>query len=238
MAWGRIDDGLYDHPKLDKLGRDRLAGVGLHTLAISWSNRRSTDGVIPPERVRLLGGTMRLADRLVEAGLFERHPEGYLVHDFLEYNDSAEVVAERRAAAADRQRRHRERERDVTRDSDAPVTRDTRRESRHSTRAPAAARPDPTRPSPDHGEIPPPPAERGTKGRRATGTSPRQQGTSPRQTGENPRANGESPRQEREAEKRGPTRLGEIFAEAQRRQSDTTLDLDEHEPMPWEGVRR
>lgn len=63
-------------------------------------------------------------------------------------------------------------------------------------------------------EIPPPPAERGS---RVNGTSPRQLAEHPRANGTNPRALGESPRQEREAQKRGPTQLGEIFGELKRR---------------------
>ena len=105
MPWGRLDDGLYDHPKLDDLGRDRLAGVGLWTLAISWCNRRLTDGFVPSDRIRLLGGTPALADRLVASGLFERHPEGYVVHDFLTFNESREQVEARRDADRKRKRR-------------------------------------------------------------------------------------------------------------------------------------
>lgn len=105
MPWGRLDDGLYDHPKLDELGRDRLAGVGLWTLAISWCNRRLTDGFLPLDRIRLLGGTTQLADRLVTAGLFDSHPEGYRVHDFLAFNESREQVESRREADRNRKRK-------------------------------------------------------------------------------------------------------------------------------------
>lgn len=59
--------------------------------------------------------------------------------------------------------------------------------------------------------LPPPPAKRG---RRKDGTNPRAEGTAPRSTGENPRATGESPRQVREAQKRGPTLIGEILRRA------------------------
>jgi hypothetical protein len=152
MPWGRLDDGLYDHPKLDALGRERLAGIGLWSLAISWCNRRLTDGVIPLDRIRLLGGTTQLADRLVEADLFERHADGYAIHDFLEFNDSREQVEARREAAAERQRRHRSGTRDTTRESHGESRRDSTRDSQsdkgvgHASiaRAPAAARPDPT----------------------------------------------------------------------------------------------
>lgn len=54
------------------------------------------------------------------------------------------------------------------------------------------------------GDSPPPPV-----GRRKNGTNPRSLGT-------NPRAAGSSPRQERQAQKRGPTRLHEILTAVQK----------------------
>ena len=96
MPWGRIDDSFYDHPKLDALGGSRLPCVGLYTLALSWSNRYLTDGFIPADRVRRLGGTVHLAAKLVDAGLWEKVGDDYRVHDFLDFNDSAETVRSRR----------------------------------------------------------------------------------------------------------------------------------------------
>jgi hypothetical protein len=96
MPWGRIDDGFYDHPKLDDLGRNRLACIGLYALALSWSNRYLTDGHIPDDRVKRLGGTPVLADALVRAGLWDKLVDGYRIHDFLDYNESADDVRERR----------------------------------------------------------------------------------------------------------------------------------------------
>lgn len=118
MPWGRIDDGLYDHPKLDRLGAHRLAGVGLWSLAISWCNRRLTDGHLPADRIRLLGGTTALADRLVDAGMFDRCAEGYRVHDFLEFNESRETVEARREADRKRKRKPNGLHPEATPDSD------------------------------------------------------------------------------------------------------------------------
>lgn len=97
MPWGRIDDSLYDHPKVELLPvRVRNACVGLWVRAISWSNRYLTDGRIPLDRIRKLDGDRRLADALVSAGLFDVEDAGYLIHDFLDFNDSAEAVRRRR----------------------------------------------------------------------------------------------------------------------------------------------
>ena len=99
MPWGRLDDSLYDHPKLDRLGRNRLACIGLNTVAVSWCNRYLTDGALPADRVVRLGGTLSLADVLVEAGLWERTDDGYRIHDFLDYNQSKEDVLAGREVA-------------------------------------------------------------------------------------------------------------------------------------------
>lgn len=115
MPWGRLDDSLYDHPKLDDLpgteealegipgdGMVRLAAVGLWARSISWCNRFLTDGKVPRDRIVKLDGSRELADLLVRVGLFERCSGGYQVHDFLQFNDSRDVVLERRAKEAAR----------------------------------------------------------------------------------------------------------------------------------------
>ena len=103
MPWGRLDDSLYDHPKLDRLGEsDRLPGIGLWALSISWSNRFLTDGHVPRGRVEKLGGSLELAESLVSAELFDHDGTGYRIHDFLEFNDSRADVEERRQKEAER----------------------------------------------------------------------------------------------------------------------------------------
>ena len=96
MPWGRIDDTLYDHPKVDDLGRYRLPCMGLYLLALSYSNRHLTDGHIPTGQVKRLGGTRFLAEQLVRVGLWDLLVDGYRIHDFLDYNDSASAVRRRR----------------------------------------------------------------------------------------------------------------------------------------------
>jgi hypothetical protein len=117
MPWGKLDDSLYDHPKLDKLGRHRMACAGLWAVSISWCNRRLTDGFVPLSRVVQLGGTAAQADHLVKAGLFEKAPDGYQVHDFLDFNDSKEYVLLRRAKDVVRQRLQRESHQESRRDT-------------------------------------------------------------------------------------------------------------------------
>lgn len=202
MPWGRLDDSLYDHPKLDLIPvEERLAAIGLWTRAISWCNRFLTDGLVPRDRIVKLDGTVDLADRLVAAGLFEPAQHGYLVHDFLAFNDSREKILERRQHDADRKAKWRA-DRDAekngrnasgrshsgtprTKRASVPggVTPESQVESPRDSRT-RESRPVPSRPidTPD-------PAERGGRGNpRGNGTNPRARGTSPRQVAERERA--------------------------------------------------
>jgi hypothetical protein len=121
MPWGRLDDSLYDHPKLDRLeDAERLAAVGLWALAISWSNRFLTDGHIPRGRIERLGGTIALADALVGAELFDASSTGYEIHDFLEFNDSRADVIARREYEAQRKAEWRKRKRPGGTDDGTP----------------------------------------------------------------------------------------------------------------------
>lgn len=202
MPWGKLDDSFYDHPKLDELGRDRLAGAGLWAVSISWCNKRLTDGHVTFERIARLGGTTRLAERLADVGLYERVPGGYLIHDFLDFNDSREMVEARREAERIKKRSQR-----AAGSASVGRGRDGRYVSPGDTPGESpATRPDPSRPVQ---EIPPPPAERG---RRRDGTNPRATGSSPRQNGHAPRDLGESPRQIVKAQKRDMTPLHVILA--------------------------
>ena len=107
-----------------------LAALGLHALAISQSARRETNGAVDTdwldEKLRKLTARerTRLERMAVDLGLFDvllagevrdlntkRGPDVavgpfdddcYLVHDYLDYNDSAEYLEARRRADAER----------------------------------------------------------------------------------------------------------------------------------------
>lgn len=98
MTWVRLDDGIYDHPKILAVDPgDRL----LYVWGLCWSSRHGTDGLIPrsalPYLALFAGADDDAADRLVAAGLW--HPidgAGWTVHDFGDYQPSAAEVAELR----------------------------------------------------------------------------------------------------------------------------------------------
>lgn len=114
MAWGRMDDGFHDHPKVEGLS---LAAVGLWTLNYTWAHRHRRDaaipGFIPDARVRKLAGSRAkaLATELTtpppgkKHGLWEPVEGGYMIHDFADYlprRDPTEAAESGRKGAARR----------------------------------------------------------------------------------------------------------------------------------------
>src|SRR5579875_1045638 len=107
MAWGRIDDGFDDHPKvLELLEHEQgCAAVGLWTLCFTWAHRNTrkagkTPGLIPAGLPRrYLGPAAReLAGLLVSVGLWDEAEDGWLIHDFGDYL-ATERTREARARA-------------------------------------------------------------------------------------------------------------------------------------------
>ena len=121
MSWVKIDDGFVEHPKIAKVG---MIGAWLQLQALCYANRNLTDGFIPTAIAEsfMRFGTIRVDDetavqwtvgehsgmqgldlpdvpwpaKMVEAGLWEAVPHGYLIHDYSEYQPTKEhVLAER-----------------------------------------------------------------------------------------------------------------------------------------------
>lgn len=97
MAWARIDDNFFNHPKVRKAGKD---AVMFHVAALCHSNAFTTDGFIANDMLELIATQAfqrradGYADRLVECELWERVEGGYQIHDFLKYNHSKTEVEE------------------------------------------------------------------------------------------------------------------------------------------------
>lgn len=109
MAWVRIDDQFTEHPKLVEAGP---LAVAMQMAGLCYANRQLTDGLLPRKIVARFMPSVcfdpetgeeitwkDVARRLVEIGVWDEVDEGYLIHDYLEYQPSrAEVEAEREAA--------------------------------------------------------------------------------------------------------------------------------------------
>lgn len=99
MAWVRIHDGAMSHPKVLALS-DRAFRVWVNGL--SYCQMHLTDGFIPDRASGIVGTTVKSVSELCSVGLWEANPAGWTVHDYLQWNDSREVVRGKRDSAAER----------------------------------------------------------------------------------------------------------------------------------------
>ncbi len=110
MTWAKIDDRANEHRKLLAAGAE---AAWFWACGLMYANRqRARDGFIPDIALPLLYPVRRprrLADKLVTVGLWDRdesstdpRQHGYRIHDFGEWNRSAEQVEADKAAARSR----------------------------------------------------------------------------------------------------------------------------------------
>jgi hypothetical protein len=123
LPWVRIDDEFPHHPKVTTVGP---FGVALQVAALCYSNHFLTDGFIPYGAVRTLLdfnrlgenigdrvevwvelGGMNIAERLVEAGMWDEVEGGFQIHDYDHYQPSRVEVEAERKKNRDRVAKHR-----------------------------------------------------------------------------------------------------------------------------------
>lgn len=105
MAWFKVDDGLYSHPKWLGLSKGARS---LWVTAGSWSAAQLTDGKVPESVLPILGGNAREATELASAGLWRPISTGWRFHDWDDYQPTRRDVLDRRARSAERIRKWRE----------------------------------------------------------------------------------------------------------------------------------
>jgi hypothetical protein len=101
VPWFPVDDTFHSHPK--RLATS-AAALGLWVVAGSWSNAHLTDGRVPDHVLPLLlPDAEKLADELVQTGLWRRARGGYVFKDWLEWGSkhSAREVREIRRKRAE-----------------------------------------------------------------------------------------------------------------------------------------
>lgn len=130
LPWVKLDDGFDDHEKVVELLGDAgerdlsglsleelrelasqllgLGAIGLHTLALTYSGRRLTDGTVSKQLPRRFGAPPIAVDLLVEHDLWEQRAGGWQIHDYLDYNPSKEKVEAEREAAKTRMKKVRD----------------------------------------------------------------------------------------------------------------------------------
>jgi hypothetical protein len=105
MTWAKLDDGFFDNPKVMETS---FAARGVWATALSWCARKLTDGKISAKAARLLEFPPELITELVVAGLWEPAADGngWVLHDYLEYNPNREKVQALREAGKQRAAKH------------------------------------------------------------------------------------------------------------------------------------
>src|SRR5262245_10798864 len=139
--WVRLDDGFADHPKIKRAGP---LATWLHVAGLCYASRYSTDGHLPVEVIPTLASfqdlvvqVQTLVDRLVEVKLWERAEGGFVIHDFLDYNPSAEKVKAEREAARQRMQAQRGGRSDKVRENGATSSREVRGNKGRSSASPS-----------------------------------------------------------------------------------------------------
>jgi hypothetical protein len=89
VTWTKIDGDFHSHPKVRAVGNK---AVGVYVRELSWSNAYGTDGRIVPADLSVFGATLVDAKALVRAGLWDVADGGWQVHDFADYQPTAESV--------------------------------------------------------------------------------------------------------------------------------------------------
>lgn len=97
MSWFRVDDKAAFHRKVLKAGNEAF---GAFARMGSWSSDHLTDGRVPIETALLIANE-HVLQKLCFVGLLEPDGADFVIHDFLDYNPSAEEIREERAHNAE-----------------------------------------------------------------------------------------------------------------------------------------
>lgn len=108
MSWVKLDDEFVEHPRVSSLSDKAFR---LHVAGICHASRKLTDGHISTTDARVLLALTRTSSRhvaeLLEAGAWTANGDGWEIHDYLDYNPTAEQVKEKRQKWLERQNRRR-----------------------------------------------------------------------------------------------------------------------------------
>lgn len=103
MPWAKLDDGIVDNLKTLSVWSGDPAAFALDIRAIAWSAKQLTNGFVPTQLVAAwfpaAEQRARLVDLLIASGRWEvAEQDGWLIHDFLDYNPSREEIEAERDA--------------------------------------------------------------------------------------------------------------------------------------------
>jgi hypothetical protein len=102
MAWVKLDDGFFGHPKVQRAGRD---AAQLFLASLCYSSSYLTDGVVDKSALGAVSALVGIPNRvaktlpsqLCNAGLWRDCGDHWEINDYLEYNPSrTDVESDRR----------------------------------------------------------------------------------------------------------------------------------------------
>lgn len=110
MAWVRIDDQLHSHPKIVEAGN---VAVGAWIRMLAWTAAHLTDGRLSMSvALMMANGDQSIPERLCTVGLLDDLGGGDLeIHDYLDWNPTADHVRAEREKSLLRVKRHRAKKR-------------------------------------------------------------------------------------------------------------------------------
>ena len=101
LPWVRLDTAFPYNPKLLAMLAEKdghRAGL-VYVCSLGYAGAHGTDGFIPREALPFVHGRTADARRLVEHGFWQEQPGGWLIHDWLEFQESNEETNQRRVKA-------------------------------------------------------------------------------------------------------------------------------------------
>lgn len=107
MTWARFDDGYSSHRKIRRLSD---AAFRLDVSAVCWACEQLTDGHILADELAIVSDVRnpeKAAAELVKRGRWDKTDDGWVIHDYLDYNPSKAEVLAQRERERDKKRRQR-----------------------------------------------------------------------------------------------------------------------------------
>lgn len=100
LPWVRLDTNIADHPKMLELVHDKaFQAIAAHHFALGYCGKHGTDGYLSHLALRYVHARPTDAAKLVEVGLWELAPGGWVIHDWADRQVSDEASQRRRERA-------------------------------------------------------------------------------------------------------------------------------------------
>jgi hypothetical protein len=89
--WVRFETNFPGNLKVLRLvSAKKWQAIAVYSFALAHCGAQGKGGFIPKEALKLIHATPKVARDLVEAGLWEEAPDGWVVHDHDDYNPASQ----------------------------------------------------------------------------------------------------------------------------------------------------